>query len=201
MKRLLLLPVVMLLVFSSQAQYKEISGTMGLMLNSSGESQYGTVDIASGWVLGATFGYDIGYQWQAELFWNIARANTRAVAAGSQTLESFEMKYQNVHLGFNRYFGEYDDFVPYVGLSTGATIYNSNEASNSKVLWSVAPTIGFKIFPVPNHPRWGFKTHFRYYIPMTFDGRGLFTEESGDTGFLVPVAHAEIAGGFVYRIE
>lgn len=111
------------------------------------------------------------------------------------------MTYQNIHVGMNRYFGEYDDFVPYVGLSTGATIYNSNEASKGKTLWSVAPTIGFKIFPVPNSPRWGFKTHFRYYIPMSFDGRGLFTDDGGDSGFLIPVAHAELAAGFVYRMK
>ncbi|MFY0628180.1 MAG: outer membrane beta-barrel protein [Reichenbachiella sp.] len=200
MKKLLFISLLsMFSVNMTIAQYKEISGTMGLLLNSSGESEYGTIDIANGWVLGGTFGYDIADYWQAELFWNMARASTNH-SAGDDPATIFDMTYQNIHLGVNRYFGEYDDFVPYVGLSTGVTLYDpKTETSGGKTLWSLASTVGFKIFPVPDHPRWGFKTHFRLYIPMAFDGRELFTDEAGDSGLLVPVIHGEFSGGFVYR--
>ncbi len=200
---LMLLVSIVFVNAQPEPKYTEVSGILGLMLNSDGESEYGTIDINNGWVLGATIGKDIGENWQAEIFWNIARASTSHTDI-NDARTTFDMNYQNIHLGINRYFGYYDDFVPYAGISLGASVYNPVSGFHSATTkFSISPTLGIKMFPVPDKPKWGFKAQARLYMPMTFSGTELFCE-SGDCGttdgFLIPVLHGEISGGVVFRM-
>ncbi|UXP33441.1 porin family protein [Reichenbachiella agarivorans] len=206
MKRnLLITMIVFLLPMTTMAQAIEFSGYGGYML--SGRAQYyrGEVDVENSGIWGLTLGYDMGNGTQVQFLYTNSSADSETVDYDAilYPYHNLRLKMENFHLGVEKSLGGDELIRPYGVIGMGLTSYAPQEQGyDTRIFFSMGLGAGVKIFPTE---RIGLKMQARMFMPLLFDGVGIYCSSGsgcgGGSSFAVPILHGEFSGGVVFRIE
>lgn len=189
---------------SLYGQAIETSAIGGYVL--SGKARYfdGEIDVKNGPVWSLSLGYDTGYGNLIQFVYSNNYTSTETINFGPSTeYHEFDLMIQHFHLGVEKSLA-YDELIrPYGAIGLGLSAYSpQNSEFNSQVRFSASLGGGIKIFPTE---RLGFKIQGKLFLPMLFDGAGIYCSTGsgcgGGSSFRIPIVHAELAGGVVFRLE
>ncbi|MCV9388399.1 porin family protein [Reichenbachiella ulvae] len=198
--------IALLLVITTtiiHGQALESSAYGGYMFSGKAKFYDGEIDVKNGPVWGLTLGYDTGLGTQIQFLYNNTFTVTETIEYGSNiNYHKFDLMIQHFHLGVEKSMA-YDQLIrPFGSFGMGLTSYNpqSNEFNN-QMRFSIGLGGGIKIFPTD---RIGFKAQAKLFMPLLFNGAGIYCGTGGCGGgssFRIPIIHAELSGGVVFRLE